>query len=210
MTNPKDCLKLMKEMGESFHTKDEMKALFENAYYNSFINGVILSEDKVDNAESQKVKEMILSNKYWICNDYEAFLDSLSHSTRAPFLSKYTAEQFAEDNVQTYQLKGYYIGYALKYDKEDGYTDIISVHNNEPNIAHIGDALIESAKTNGGNKLDHYDGFLSNLYQKHGFTEYERYPWDDKYADPKWDYKTYGRPDVVLRRLQKNDAENQN
>lgn len=160
-----------------------------------------MTEDKVDNEESQKVKEMILSNHYWIRNQYEQFLESLNSSTRKPFLSKYTAEELKNHNVQTYQLNGYHIGYALKPD-EDG-VDIISVHNNEPNIKGVGDALIESAKANGGTKLDHYDGFLSDLYSKHGFEEYDRYKWDDQYADPNWDYERYGRPDVILRKLKK-------
>lgn len=204
MRKPKNCLDLMREMGENLYTEDDKKRIFESAYCNSFINGSILEEDKVDNEESQKVKQMILSNQYWIRNDYAGFIDSLSKSSRMPFLSKYTPEELQEAGVQTYQLKGYNIGYALKPDT-DGYTDIISVHNNEPNIAHIGDALIESAKANGGSKLDHYDGFLSQLYSKHGFNEYDRLKWDDQYADPNWDYNTYGRPDVVMRRLQKDN-----
>lgn len=203
MKTIKECLDLMREMGESLYTDEDKRRIFENAYCNSFINGSILEEEKVDNEESQRVKQMILSNQYWIRNDYEGFIQSLSKSTRLPFLSKYTPEELQEAGVQTYQLKGYNIGYALKPDA-DG-VDIISVHNNEPNIAHIGDALIESAKANGGNKLDHYDGFLSKLYTKHGFEEYERFPWDDKYADANWDYKTYGRPDVVMRRLPKTE-----
>lgn len=188
----------MSQMGMIKHY-NKRQNIYEYAFDNSFIEDESLMEDKVDNEESQKVREMILSNQYWIRNEYEQFLDSLNQSTRKPFLSKYTAEELKNHNVQTYQLNGYHIGYALKPD-EDG-VDIISVHNNEPNIKGVGDALIESAKSNGGTKLDHYDGFLSDLYSKHGFEEYDRYKWDDQYADPNWDYERYGRPDVVLRRL---------
>lgn len=192
------CMDLMSRMGMIKHY-NKRQNIYEYAFDNSFIEDESLMEDKVDNEESQKVREMILSNQYWIRNEYEQFLDSLNQSTRKPFLSKYTAEELKNHNVQTYQLNGYHIGYALKPD-EDG-VDIISVHNNEPNIKGVGDALIESAKSNGGTKLDHYDGFLSDLYSKHGFEEYDRYKWDDQYADPNWDYERYGRPDVVLRRL---------
>lgn len=194
------CMDLMSRMGMIKHYNKKQN-VYENAFDNSFIENDTLSEDKVDNEESQKVKEMILSNEYWIRNQYEQFLESLNSSTRKPFLSKYTAEELKNHNVQTYQLNGYHIGYALKPD-EDG-VDIISVHNNEPNIKGVGDALIESAKANGGTKLDHYDGFLSDLYSKHGFEEYDRYKWDDQYADPNWDYERYGRPDVILRKLKK-------
>lgn len=194
------CMDLMSRM-EMIKHYNKRQNIYEYAFDNSFIEDETLTEDKVDNEESQKVKEMILSNHYWIRNQYEQFLESLNRSTRKPFLSKYTAEELKNHNVQTYQLNGYHIGYALKPD-EDG-VDIISVHNNEPNIKGVGDALIESAKANGGTKLDHYDGFLSDLYSKHGFEEYDRYKWDDQYADPNWDYERYGRPDVILRKLKK-------
>lgn len=194
------CMDLMSRMGMIKHY-NKRQNIYEYAFDNSFIEDETLTEDKVDNEESQKVKEMILSNEYWIKNQYEQFLESLNSSTRKPFLSKYTAEELKNHNVQTYQLNGYHIGYALKPD-EDG-VDIISVHNNEPNIKGVGDALIESAKANGGTKLDHYDGFLSDLYSKHGFEEYDRYKWDNQYADPNWDYERYGRPDVILRKLKK-------
>lgn len=194
------CMDLMSRMGMIKHY-NKRQNIYEYAFDNSFIEDETLTEDKVDNEESQKVKEMILSNHYWIRNQYEQFLESLNSSTIKPFLSKYTAEELKNHNVQTYQLNGYHIGYALKPD-EDG-VDIISVHNNEPNIKGVGDALIESAKANGGTKLDHYDGFLSDLYSKHGFEEYDRYKWDDQYADPNWDYEKYGRPDVILRKLKK-------
>lgn len=194
------CMDLMSRMGMIKHY-NKRQNIYEYAFDNSFIEDETLTEDKVDNEESQKVKEMILSNEYWIRNQYEQFLESLNSSTRKPFLSKYTAEELKNHNVQTYQLNGYHIGYALNLD-EDG-VDIISVHNNEPNIKGVGDALIESAKANGGTKLDHYDGFLSDLYSKHGFEEYDRYKWDDQYADPNWDYERYGRPDVILRKLKK-------
>ena len=197
------CMDLMFRMGMIKHY-NKRQNIYEYAFDNSFIEDETLTEDKVDNEESQKVKEMILSNHYWIRNQYEQFLESLNRSTRKPFLSKYTAEELKNHNVQTYQLNGYHIGYALKPD-EDG-VDIISVHNNEPNIKGVGDALIESAKANGGTKLDHYDGFLSDLYSKHGFEEYDRYKWDDQYADPNWDYERYGRPDVILRKLKKSSS----
>ncbi len=203
MRKTKDCLDFMREMGENLYTEEDKRFIFETAFVNSFINGSIMDEEKVDNEESKKVRDMILSNKYWIRNDYKGFCDSLSKSSRIQFLSKYTPEELKNAGVQTYQLQGYNIGYALKPDT-DGYTDIISVHNNEPNIAHTGNALIVSAKANGGNKLDHYAGFLDKLYSDNGFEEYDRLPWDDKYADPNWDYATYKRPDVVMRRLPKN------
>lgn len=73
MKTIKECLDLMREMGESLYTDEDKRRIFENAYCNSFINGSILEEEKADNEESQRVKQMILSNQYWIRNDYEGF-----------------------------------------------------------------------------------------------------------------------------------------
>ena len=101
--------------------------------------------------------------------------------------------------MNTFQLKDYNIGYAIK---PDG--DIVSVFNNS-NVRGIGKALIQSAIKNGGTKLDHYDGYLSSLYEPLGFKEVERYKWDDQYAPSDWNYERDGRPDVVVRKLQANE-----
>lgn len=203
MAKQEEIISLMRRMGMNVPTKESR--IYENAYDNFLENEINLNEDKIDNDESEKVRQMILSNNYWERNKYISFLDSLNKSTRKPFLSNYTPQQLKEKHVQTYKLKGYNIGFALYKDEDDGLVDIISVHNNEPNIAHVGDALIEIAKKNGGNKLDHYDGFLSNLYAKHGFEEYDRYKWKDEFANKDWDYAKYGRPDVILRKLKKEE-----
>ena len=37
--------------------------------------------------------------------------------------------------------------------------------------------------------LDHFDGFLSGLYRKNGFTDvYEVYQWDEQYKPKQWTY----------------------
>lgn len=202
MATREEILDLMRRMGMYVPLKEDR--IREYAYDNFLESEINLNEEKVDNEESEKVRQMILSNNYWERNNYVNFLKSLDKSTRKPFLSNYDVQSLINNHIQTFKLKGYDIGFALKKDDDDGLVDIISVHNNEPNIAHIGDALIEMAKKNGGNKLDHYDGFLSNLYSKHGFKEYDRLKWDDQYANPNWDYAKYGRPDVVLRKLEQN------
>jgi hypothetical protein len=58
-----------------------------------------------------------------------------------------------------------------------------------------------SAKNNGGTQLDHFEGCLSDFYERNGFAEYDRCKWDDQYAPEDWDYEKYDRPDVVFRRL---------
>lgn len=92
------CMDLMSRMGMIKHY-NKRQNIYEYAFDNSFIEDETLTEDKVDNEESQKVKEMILSNHYWIRNQYEQFLESLNRSTRKSFLSKYTAEELKNHNV---------------------------------------------------------------------------------------------------------------
>jgi hypothetical protein len=53
----------------------------------------------------------------------------------------------------------------------------------------LGKVFIDKAISVGGSKLDHFDGFLSGLYRKYGFTDvYEVYQWDEQYKPQGWDY----------------------
>lgn len=61
-----------------------------------------------------------------------------------------------------------------------------------------GDRLIEEAVRLGANQLDCYDGYLSQLYARHGFVEISREKWDDRYADLQWIKALWGEPDVVF------------
>jgi hypothetical protein len=139
-----------------------------------------------------------INNDTYIKNNYKAFLEELKRNKRAEFLTPYTVQDFINGKVQTYQVPGYEIGFALK-PMANGDMDIISVHNNT-NIGGIGEALIDSAIRLGGTTLDHFDGYLSDFYKKKGFEEKERMKWNDAYAPKNWNYNN-GRPDVVLRRL---------
>ena len=152
--------------------------------------------------KTEEVKDLIRANDSWIRNDYESFVESLRKSKRLSFLTPYTPKELKRKGAQTFQLDGYSIGYAL-IPTEDGEIDITSVHNNEDGVRNIADVLLDSAKKNGGTQLDHFDGKLSDIYSRNGFVEYERWPFDDRYAPEDWDYDTYGRPDVVFRRVDK-------
>lgn len=70
--------------------------------------------------------------------------------------------------------------------------------NNSP-IRGIGDAMVQSAVRMGGKYLDHFDGFLTDLYSRNGFVEYNRVPYDPQY-DPNGEFKNkYGPVDVIYR-----------
>lgn len=153
--------------------------------------------------EVKRVKDMIGSDSFWERNKYKEFIDSLNQSERQAFLTPYTEDSLRDGNIQTFKLKGYNIGFALKQDpKRKGRVDIISVHNNtSPKIPHIGNELISAAKRFGGDELDHFDGYLSDFYSSNGFREYQRDKWNDAYSPDGWDSEKYGKPDVVYREL---------
>lgn len=159
-----------------------------------------IAED--NDSDRDVIIKMIESDNLWEINNYEKFIASYMTSKRTGYLSKYTPNDFKESKVTTFKLMGYNIGFALKPIPETNDVDIISVHNCT-DVHNIGDYLIEAAIRHGGNILDHFDGFLSTFYEKHGFVEYARAKWNDEYAPDDWNYEKDGRPDVIMRRLKK-------
>ena len=49
----------------------------------------------------------------------------------------------------------------------------------------------------GGKKLDNFDGYLTNLYEKNGFRVVSRVPFNEQYAPEGWKKEKHGTPDVV-------------
>jgi len=110
------------------------------------------------------------------------FNNSLNAGQRGGFLTPYTEGQLSGMNL--YKLKGKNAGFAVK---PDG--DIVSVHNNS-DLGGLAGEFMKKAVEVGGNKLDHFDGFLSGLYRKYGFTDvYEVYQWNDEYAPDSWQFE---------------------
>jgi len=112
------------------------------------------------------------------------FYQSYNLSTKKGFLTPYSVEDFFKmklflikngENVEN-------AGFAIK----DG-DDIVSVHNNSK-MRGIGNQMIEEAKKQGGNKLDHFDGFLSGYYRKHGFKVVGLDQWSENYIPADWDF----------------------
>lgn len=146
--------------------------------------------------EQDKVLGFINNDKYEV-NNFKNFIISMKKSKYLQFLTEYTEEEL-KDSYTTYKVPGYDIGFAIKNDNT-----ITSVHNNS-NIHNLGDALIRSAIRLGGKQLDHYDQkFLNDLYKTHKFEEVRRDKWDDELAPQNWNYKEFGKPDIVYRKLKK-------
>ena len=119
----------------------------------------------------------------------KAFYDSLYRGDRAGYLSPYSLDELRM--MDLYKLKEQNAGFAIK----DG-DDIVSVHNNS-DLSGLGREFMRKAKEVGGARLDHFDGFLSGLYRKHGFTDvYEIYQWDEQYAPEEWNFEKVNLMDL--------------
>ena len=113
----------------------------------------------------------------------ERFHTSLYSGARSGFLTYYSKEELAD--MHLYILKGHNAGFALK-----GGNDIVSVHNNSE-LRGLSALFLRTAKEKGGTMLDHFDGFLSGLYRRYGFTDvYEVYQWEEQYRPDAWTYDT--------------------
>lgn len=165
----------------------------------ALFEGMILSEGEQMTPETVDVLNKI-KNGDFVRNDYVNFMHSALKTLLArQFLTPYKPQELADSNVQTFEVRGYDIGFGLK-PMPNGGVDIICVHNNS-GVKGIGDALIDAAIKYGGTQLDHYDGYLSNFYANKGFEETGRMKWNDEYAPAEWDYNKFKRPDVILRKL---------
>jgi hypothetical protein len=162
---------------ENFINKHEMNRYNQRLFEMMSMTDT-LNEDSSLNREDFLNK---LNNKEFEINNNKEFLDSMKSGNRAEFLTPYTDEDLSK--MKTFKVKGYNAGFAIK---SDG--DIVSVHNNT-GINGIGKELIKTAVKNGGNKLDHFDGFLSGFYNSLGFKVVGHDEWNDDYAPAGWKYE---------------------
>jgi len=112
----------------------------------------------------------------------QRFDESLYSGKKTGFLSPYSPNELRM--MDLYLLRGHNAGFAIK----DG-DDIVSVHNNSE-LSGLAREFMRKAKEVGGVRLDHFDGFLTGLYKKYGFTNvYEIYQWDEQYAPSEWSFE---------------------
>ena len=141
-----------------------------------------------------KISEIEEALKFTQASPY-GFVNARNKSQRATFLSQNSPHDLT--NHQLYVGHSSDTGYAIDQNK-----DLQNVFSNA-NIDFtkgkgLGrEALIDASK-NGATTLDCFDGFLPKYYKKFGFVVTSRLPFDDEYAPPNWNYKDYGRPDVVF------------
>ena len=169
------------------------------SYHNNLIEIFSESVEEKDNDKKNiraNVIEKITNNEF--TNDTNEFYDSFTKKNKhKKMLTNYNLKDFSK--MKLFKLDGYDIGYALKKSSTGDYDEIVSVFNNS-GIKNIGNHLIQSIILNGGCYLDHYDGYLSDFYDKHGFEEIERYEFDPEY-DPEGEFESqYGKRAIIVRK----------
>lgn len=159
-------------------------------------NNVLLFNDDLNENDNNKREQAL---EFLIKNDLETtpeeFHQSLMKSKHPDMLTLYSVSELSD--MKLFKIPNMDIGYALKKIGNEGYRELVAVHNNEPDVKGIGKDLIKSAIKNGACYLDHFDGFLTSLYQSMGFDEYKREPYNSEY-DPNGSFKSkYGESDVI-------------
>lgn len=172
------------------------KHIKEKTLYHSHL--IELFETEVNELVSNDQSEVLTAiNKNDLKTTAKEFHASLKKSKHPGMLHPYSVSELKK--MRLFKVPDYNIGYALKKWTNGKFAEIVAVHNNEPEIKGIGVPLMQSAIKNGGCYLDHFDGFLSKLYSKLGFVEYDRDKYDAKYFDDDSFEKQYGKADVIYR-----------
>lgn len=163
-----------------------------------------LDEKKIDIKKSGLVKDLIAAGK-WEKPTAKEFKEVLSKSEMPEMLTNYSIGELSK--MDLFKLTGHDIGFALKQfsnpytnTPEGGTSEIVAVHNNEPMVGGVGKVLMKAAIDSGGCYLDHFDGFLTDLYGSIGFKEYLRFDFDADYAPAGFEEK-HGPRDVIFRHL---------
>ena len=125
----------------------------------------------------------------FIKTDAKEFNRQLLFSKRLEFLTLYTIKEL--ELCKLYITTGGGVGFGLT---PDG--DIFNLFNNT-DVKFCGLEALDFAITKGGRKVFCFDGFLTRYYEERGFRVTVRVKWLEDFAPDNWNYKKYGRPDIV-------------
>lgn len=131
----------------------------------------------------QEIISQIAEDNWETVDKEERFLNSLIKSNHKEYLTIHSLEHLKQFSI--YKLKNQDIGFAITPDHE-----IVSVHNNS-GVHKLGRYLVLKAVELGGNKVFHFDGWLTGFYSNLGFVEDvdQRLVWDEQYAPKDWKYE---------------------
>lgn len=173
-------MKKLLENWKTFLKEEANNEVMDEASFNTQTAMSVFSDESINEQEGKFEYEFSLSSQP-NPEVVKRFADSLYAGKRSSFLSYYSESELA--SMDLYLIKGENAGFAIK----DG-DDIVSVHNNS-SLKGLGSEFMRKAKEVGGARLDHFDGFLSGLYRRYGFTDvYEVYQWSEEYRPKGWNY----------------------
>jgi len=155
------------------------KKIYERIYFNQLLMMDVIGDNLLESLDD--VVSKIYRND-WDKNPNN-FYDSFMLSKRLEFLNPYTINDIKDFDL--YKVDGYNIGFAIKKDGE-----ITLIHNNEENINGIGKQLISKSLQFGGNKLDHFDGFLTGYYKNFNFKFKSNDIFKLEYKPKNWKFET--------------------
>lgn len=163
-------------------TNKQIEKIISKKYERIYFNDLLML-DVVDEHFNENLEDFVLkvSSNQWE-SDPKKFYDSFMKSDKIGVLTPYSIKDL--EDFSLFKAKDYNIGFAIK---KDG--DIILVHNNEPKIKNIGNFLLKQAIKKGGNKLDHFDGYLTGFYKSNGFIFNSNDEFMDEYVPEAWEYK---------------------
>ena len=180
------------------NNKQEIKA--NDALMLDLFFGSGMNEQDVEVSGDLRAKVIqMINNEQWEEPNAESFHNSLSQSRHKEMLTVYGVNDLAQ--MKLFKLPNLNIGYALKTNEHKPFSEVVAVHNNEPNVKGIGEVLMRSAIKNGGCYLDHFDSEkLTGLYSSLGYEEMGRDEYDPQY-DPDGSFKDkYGELAVIYRK----------
>ena len=112
------------------------------------------------------------------------------------FLDWYTWEEYKEKGIRIYMSQDGQTGYGISKNNMG-----VTLWTRADATPGIGKKSIAHGITQGMDKLECYDGKLPTIYEKFGFKEVSRTPWNDAFAPKHWDYAAYGKPDYLEMKL---------
>jgi hypothetical protein len=110
-------------------------------------------------------------------------------------VSVLTPEQYADSRL--FMTPDGMAGFAIL----DGELVSLFNHRDSP-YRGVSASMVMLGVQEGGLRLQGFDTYLPKIYRRLGFTESQRYPWDEELKVDDWDYDTYrawnnGRPDFL-------------
>lgn len=124
---------------------------------------------------------------------YDAIIEAKDNNPYQAYVDASNPEDLAGKRMFLYA--GGTMGFAIE---SDG--NITNVFKNTDLIQErgLGQEMMLQALDKGGNRLDHFDGKLTDLYGEVGFTPITKVEFNREFAPDGWNYERDGTPDIIF------------